>query len=76
MSKVIDAYNSMVSKVDMIRLIDSTNMSTKPSASTEVINDCISINKRLLQIPMIVERDSEYINGIDIFGDGIMFYHN
>lgn len=76
LSKVIDAYNSMVSKVDMIRLIDSTNMSTKPSSSTEVINDCISINKRLLQIPMIVERDSEYINGIDIFGDGIMFYHN
>ena len=27
-------------------------------------------------VPMIVERDAEYINGIDIFGDGIMFYHN
>lgn len=74
LSKVMDKYNKMQSKKDMIRLISDHNLSTKNNnQNLDVIDECISINKSLINYSISVENSSEYFNGYDIFGDGLMY---
>lgn len=76
LSKVIDAYNAMNSRVEMCRLVKDVDINCKKQNNNVVVNECIQINKKLLEVPLAINDQSQYINGYDIFGDGIMFYLN
>lgn len=74
LNKVMEAYRSMNSRVEMCRIISDHNFNNKQDNS--ILNECISIARDLLKIPMFANNESEYIPGIDIFGDGYMYYLN
>ena len=57
----------------MIRLISDNNLNTKNNQNLDIIDECISINKSLIDYTISVENLSEYFNGYDIFGDGLMY---
>ena len=38
------------------------------------MQECVEVCKSLLTMPLKAMEEEEYINGIDIFGDGLMFY--
>lgn len=73
LAKVIDMYNTMNSRVEMCRIIRDNDLN---SVNSEVLNECASIGKGLVDIALTVDDSSEYINGYDIFGDGTMIYEN
>lgn len=74
LSKVIDKYRSMQSKKDMVRLISDHKLTKNIiNNNSTVIDECISINKSLVNYSIAVESSSEYFNGYDIFGDGLLY---
>ena len=73
-NKVMDIYNAMNSKKDMARLIYDVGMDKQDKYSdTSFIDECIGINMNLMEHVIQSERNSEYINGYDLFGDGYIF---
>ena len=74
LSKVIDAYRSMCSKVEVCRIIRDHGF--REQKDNSVSNECISIGKSLISFPAKVQIESEYIPGYDIFGDGYFFVLN
>lgn len=68
---VIDAYRSMQSKQSMYRLVGDI---TGKQISNELLHESIEATKSLLQMPLSSIMAEEYIDGIDLFGDGFMFW--
>ena len=73
LAKVLDAYSSMKSKVEMCTILEDHNLATK-KANTSVLKDCIKVAEKLITSPIRVINSTQYVNGIDIFGDGYFFY--
>lgn len=69
---VIDGYRAMTSKKSMYHLINNIN-DEKPK-NDEMLNAALETARDLLKMPFDVMMNEEYIDGIDIFGDGIMFW--
>ncbi len=68
---VIDAYRSMQSKQSMYRLVGDI---TGKQINNELLHESIEATKSLLQMPLFSIMAEEYIDGIDLFGDGFMFW--
>jgi hypothetical protein len=62
----------MTSKKSMYHLINNIN-DEKPK-NDEMLNAALETARDLLKMPFDVMMNEEYIDGIDIFGDGIMFW--
>lgn len=75
LNKVMEIYKSMNSKIEICRIISDHNLSTR-QADNDTLKECISIARDLLKIPIIANNESEYIPGIDLFGDGYLYYLN
>lgn len=71
LSKVIDLYKLMNNKKEMCRLLNDHNIAKQETDN--ILEDCISINKSLLEYSLEVENQSTYIDGYDLFGDGLLF---
>lgn len=74
-SAMIDQYKSMNNKVQICRLIKDNNLADKQDNNT-ILNECVSINRDLMNTASAVLQSEQIINGYDMFGDGIMFYIN
>ena len=72
LNKVIDAYRAIDSRVEMVRLLSDHEIST--SVDTNIVSECASVARDLLKTPLYVNSTSQYIPGIDIFGDGYFYY--
>ena len=72
LNKVIDAYRAIDSRVEMVRLLSDHEIST--SIDTNIVSECASVARDLLKTPLYVNSTSQYIPGIDIFGDGYFYY--
>ena len=71
LAKVIDIYNSMVAKKEMCVIIGDIRGEQKNNI---VLNDCLQVAKKLIDYSLFTYSQEEYINGFDIFGDGLMYY--
>ena len=75
LNKVMEAYKSMNSKVEMCRIISDHNLKTK-QADNSILKECVSIARDLLRVNMVANNEVDYIPGVDIFGDGYFYYLN
>ena len=73
LAKVLDAYNSMKSKVETCTILEDHDLVTKKTDNS-VLKDCIKVTEKLILSPIRVAHSSQYVSGIDIFGDGNFFY--
>lgn len=71
--KLMDQYNSMNSKREMMRLISDSDIKQANDSTVLINNQCASLNKSLIDICMKTNKDIEIINGYDIFGDGYFY---
>lgn len=71
LTKVMDAYRNMTSKVEMCRLLSDNNINTQDNS---VLKECISITRDLMRIPLYINNEAIY--GIDMFGDGHFYFLN
>lgn len=71
-SSLLDSYRKSVAKIEMCRLIEDNGLSKRKKDTTVVSATANTIR----QMCHIVQKDydEQYINGFDIFGDGLMFY--
>ena len=72
-NKMIDEYRSMNGRIVMAKIINEVKPSNN-RANTQFMQECVEVCKSLLNMPLKAMEEEEYINGIDIFGDGLMFY--
>ena len=75
LNKLVEEYKSMNNKIEICRIVKDNNLSSKQQ-NNSVLHECASVAKSLLNIPLKANTDIEYINGYDIFGDGIMYFNN
>lgn len=73
LAKVIDLYKSMVAKKEMCKIVSSINNKQKDN---DIIDDCIAVSRNLLNMPLYAYTNEEFINGFDIFGDGMVIFTN
>ena len=71
-SAVLDSCKAMESKKSLYRLVSDIN-GQQPN-NTELLNESLEVARNLLQFPLQAISHEEYIDGIDIFGDGYMFW--
>lgn len=71
LAKVIDKYNTMTAKKEMCTIINSINGKQK---SNEILNECIQVARKLIDYSLFAYSQEEFIDGFDIFGDGLMYY--
>lgn len=72
-ARMLDAYRQMNSKLTMCTLIDMVKEPVVTNPSNKVLRDCIDVYDNLVNYIANADEQSEVINGIDLFGDGIMF---
>ena len=53
-----------------------TNLSEKQSYNSNIPSECKAVAKNLLKMPTIVSNNVDYINGYDLFGDGLIYILN
>lgn len=70
-NSVVDKYRSLKSKKTLYHLIDNIN---GKSIDDSMLNEAIVVTRKLLELPVKSMMEEEYIDGIDIFGDGHMFW--
>lgn len=75
-NKMIDQYKSINNKIEICRLVKDNKLSKKQNYNTNIHNECKTVAKNLLKMPTIVSNTTEYINGYDLFGDGIIYILN
>lgn len=71
LAKVVDMYKSMIAKKEMCTIVSDITGEQKDNS---VLNECIGVAKNLIDYSMAAFAKEEYIDGIDLFGDGYMFY--
>lgn len=74
-ARLIDTYKAIDSRLVMCKIIDDHGLSNEKRVNG-VVEECVSIARSLLDMPRFVLETEEFINGIDLFGDGLMFYLN
>lgn len=73
--RLIDTYRAIDNRLVMCNIINDHNLS-ETKRDTKVVEECVSIARSLLDMGRYVLDTEEYIDGYDIFGDGLMFYLN
>lgn len=71
LAKVVDLYTKMIAKKEMCIII---NLVKEQHKDNTVLNDCIQVAKKLIDYSLFTYSQEEYIDGFDIFGDGLMYY--
>ena len=75
--KMINQYRAMQSKVTMCRIVDmvknNNEVVVNNTPSNNLLLDCVNIYGNMINYCSYVDNQSMFINGIDIFGDGIMY---
>lgn len=71
LAKVIDVYNKMVAKKEMCVIVGSIRGEQKDNT---MLNDCLQVARKLIDYSLFAYSHEEFINGFDIFGDGLMYY--
>lgn len=75
--KMINQYRAMQSKVTMCRIVDmvknNNEVVVNNAPSNNLLLDCVNIYGNMINYCSYVDNQSMFINGIDIFGDGIMY---
>lgn len=71
LARVIDLYNKMIAKKEMCIIVKSINDKQKDNT---ILNDCIQVAKKLIDYSLFTYSQEEFIDGYDIFGDGLMYY--
>jgi len=71
LAKVIDIYRKMNAKKEMCSIVTSI---TGKQSNNDRLNDCIKIAKTLIDYELYTQSQEQFIPGIDLFGDGLMFY--
>ena len=66
----------MNNKIEICRLVKDTNLSEKQSYNSNIPSECKAVAKNLLKMPTIVSNNVDYINGYDLFGDGLIYILN
>ena len=75
LNETIQNYRSMTNKQEIVKLIKDNNLSKKQD-NNNVLNECVTINKSLLAHTLFVNNNIDFINGYDLFGDGLIFIEN
>lgn len=70
-SKVIDAYRAIRSKVEMCKIVTDI---TKKDRSSYVQEQCALVARDLMAMPLYALSEAEDIPGVDIFGDGYFWF--
>ena len=71
LAKVVDIYNKMIAKKEMCIIVESITGGQK---NNTILNDCIQVTKKLIDYTLFAYSQEEFIDGFDIFGDGLMYY--
>lgn len=75
--RMLDQYRAMQSKKSMCEIIDSVKEDTKITvangSAARMITDCIDIYSNILNYNQYVDDCSSYMNGYDLFGDGLVY---
>lgn len=71
LAKVVDTYNRMIAKKEMCTIIGDIRGEQR---NNEVLVDCIQVAKKLVDFSLFTYSQEEFIDGFDIFGDGIMYF--
>lgn len=69
---VLDSYRSMESKKALYKLV--TDTTGKQQSNTDILDESLQAARSLLEFPLMSVVNEEYIDGIDLFGDGYMFW--
>lgn len=75
LNALVEEYKSLNTKIEICRVINDNKLSTS-NKDTSLLNECATVAKSLMKIPMLANKNVEFINGYDIFGDGIMYFNN
>lgn len=75
LSKLMDVYRAMGSRLETRKLIKDHGFSTN-SDEELIMSECASIGKSLITIPVKAQLESQFINGVDLFGDGYFYLLN
>lgn len=75
LSKLMDAYRAMGSRLETKKLIKDHGFPTN-SDEELIMSECASIGKSLITIPIKAQLESQFINGFDLFGDGYFYLLN
>ena len=75
--KMLNQYREMQSKVTMCSIIDmvkgNKNETVVNGVSNNLLPDCIDLYGNIINYCSYVDNQSTFMDGIDIFGDGIMY---
>lgn len=71
LAKVVDVYNKMIAKKEMCVIVGSIRGEQKNNA---ILDDCLQVAKKLIDYSLFTYSQEEFINGFDIFGDGLIYY--
>lgn len=75
--KMLDQYRAMQSKVTMCRIVDIVKnddlVEVDNTTSNNILPECIDIYEGIVDYCHYVDSQSSFMNGFDIFGDGIMY---
>lgn len=74
LAKVIDLYKSMIAKKEMCVIIDDIKGIKSAESNNAIREECIPVMKKLIDFQLDAYANEEFINGFDIFGDGLMYY--
>ena len=68
---LIDSYKAINSKIEICRIINDSDLATKDDS---IAKEAGKAAKSILSIADYLNNTEEYINGFDIFGDGLFYY--
>jgi len=73
LNKAMTAYRAVNGKKEMCRLINDVGI-TRKANNDAVLSSVSQLTRNLMDFALAADAQSEYINGYDIFGDGMLWY--
>ena len=71
LARVVDKYNTLVGKKEICTIVGDI---TGKQKNNEHLNESIEVAKKLVDYSLFTYSQEEFIDGFDIFGDGLMYY--
>ena len=75
-SKILDIYRGIESKIEMCSIVSDHKIKQNGKGTVEVHEDCKAIAYNLASMARWEINNEEYINGFDLWGDGLMYILN
>ena len=77
-AELLDMYRNMNSKITMCKIVDmvksDANIDVTNNSAAMLLKDCADLCGTVIDHGLYVDSTSTFMNGFDIFGDGIMYY--